>query len=69
MGGAELLPLPPSIKSDCGFGLYLDTMSGDEATCLARLRGASIRWEAAYRIATREAAGASPKETSYERID
>ena len=64
----ELLPLPPSIKSDCGFGLYIDTIR-DEAALLAQLRGAELRYEAAYSIRGPEASGPHPKERIYERID
>jgi hypothetical protein len=68
--GAELLPLPPSIKSDCGFGLFLATILGSEAELLAALRAAEVRYESAYSV--REAAGIglrATKEKSYERID
>jgi hypothetical protein len=66
--GAELLPLPPSIKSDCGFGLFLAAIPGGEAELLAALKAAAIHHETAYSI--REAPGPThKKEKSYERID
>jgi hypothetical protein len=71
MGGielVELLPLPPSIKSDCGFGLFLTTI-GCDSESIAALRAEMLLFEAAYSV--REIAGIAPgrKEKVYERID
>jgi hypothetical protein len=65
---AELLPLPPSIKSDCGYGLFMDTVLG-EHELIAVLNEANILFESAYCV--REIDGAAPgkKERSYVRID
>jgi hypothetical protein len=63
-----LLPLPPSIKSDCGFGLFLDTIDGEERRALASLR-ATVRFEAAYSVHEVESSDPRKKETIYERID
>ncbi len=69
--GAELLPLPPAIKSDCGYGLFIDIDEGGPslAARLASLREAGLRWEAAYRAAGGSSRSPYGKETIYERID
>ena len=56
----ELVPLPASVKSDCGFGLLFEGASSlcDGPDALAR---AGIEYEEAYRIVG--------KERRYERID
>jgi hypothetical protein len=56
----ELVPLPASIKSDCGFGLLFEDAAslGDGPAELARI---GIEYECAYRIVE--------KERLYERID
>lgn|GEM_PF-5484422 len=67
--GTELLPLPPSIKSDCGYGLYFSTAKGREQL-LADLASTAIRYEGAYYVAEEaDDARSMIKEKRYERID
>jgi Protein of unknown function (DUF3343). len=58
---AELVPLPASIKSDCGFGLLIpgeDTLEAETVKeCVAR----GVAYASAYRL--------NEKEGNYERID
>jgi hypothetical protein len=57
----ELLPLPASVKSDCGFGLCLELEESGLGAALKRLMAAGLRYEAAYR--------ATGKGRTYERIN
>jgi hypothetical protein len=65
----ELVPLPPAIRSDCGFGLLLDAAEGGEACRAKALRESGVEVEDVYRVIEREAENGSHKEKSYERID
>jgi Protein of unknown function (DUF3343) len=64
----ELVPLPPAIKSDCGFGLLLEAVEGGGACYIEALRESGVEVEASYRIVDREAGNGIRKERSYERI-
>jgi hypothetical protein len=65
---AELVPLPPQVRGDCGFGLFLDTIEEEEAKCIDGLRGAGIVIAGVYRVTERDAGGGGRKEKSYEWI-
>jgi hypothetical protein len=56
---AGLIPLPPQLSSDCGFGLLIDGADPDTCAAVRALRGEGI--------AIREIYGR--KENGYERID
>ena len=64
----ELVPLPPAIKSDCGFGLLLEAAEDDGACYIETLRKSGVEVEASYRIVDREEGNGIRKERSYERI-
>jgi hypothetical protein len=66
--GAELLPLPPSIKSDCGYGLFMTGIK-DADELLAGLRSTAIRYETAYSLRETASTDSEGKEKAYERID
>jgi hypothetical protein len=57
----ELRPLPPSVKSDCGFGLWIEGAHSLADPPVAALYDRGARIAAAYRFIE--------KERSYERID
>ena len=57
---AELIPLPASIKSDCGFGLLIPGAEALEADMVRQCIASGIAYASAYRI--------SEKERNYERI-
>jgi hypothetical protein len=65
-GGLE--PLPPEIKSDCGFGLFLGASEEAHMRCLQALLAAGIIVEAAYRARERATYEGTRKERSYKRI-
>lgn len=57
----ELIPLPASVKSDCGFGLLVERAEAiDDGQMRALIQG-GLAFAAAYRR--------KGKERSYERID
>jgi hypothetical protein len=56
--GEMLVPLPPRIKSDCGYGLLVPGAESLEDPRIAALVEAGIRFAGAYRM----------KEKAYERI-
>lgn len=64
----ELVPLPPSIRSDCGFALVLPGMERSDPAVLQAIRGLGIAYEAAYRIVV-PSGGDGKKEKRYERVD
>jgi hypothetical protein len=57
----ELIPLPASVKSDCGFGLLVDGAEALDDDRMTALSKGGIAYVAAYRRIE--------KERSYERID
>lgn len=57
----ELLPLPASVKSDCGFGLSIEFGGDSVELAMRELAKAGITFVAAYK--------AAEKERRYERID
>jgi hypothetical protein len=64
----ELVPLPPRIKSDCGFGLLVPEALGLEDPRVLALAEAGIAIAGAYRVVPSDAKDGSSKECSYERI-
>jgi hypothetical protein len=64
----ELVPLPPAIKSDCGFGLLLEAADGDGAGYIESLRESGVEVDGSYRIVERKTDDGIRKERSYERI-
>jgi hypothetical protein len=71
MPPGELVPLPPAIRSDCGFGLLLDAAASVGARYTEALRESGVEIEGAYRVIESESKSGKGyrKERSYERID
>ena len=67
-GSAELVPLPPRVKSDCGFGLLVADSSDPGAEIVARLRGSGSRIAGIYAVIESDAESGKRKEKTYERI-
>jgi hypothetical protein len=67
--GAELVPLPPEVKSDCGFGLLLPGEKADGRPSPEALAEAGIEPTGIYRIVAVDPGRANRKEKRYERID
>ena len=65
----ELVPMPPRVRSDCGFGLLFPAAGsvGDEH--VAALRSSGIEFDCAYLVIETDAADGKRKERKYERID
>ncbi len=65
---AELVPLPPSIKSDCGFALRIETDQTDELAEVQALKDLGLSFVEAYKIQEPGTAVGNRKERRYERI-
>jgi hypothetical protein len=60
----DLVPLPPAVRSDCGFGLLVEGEEAGEGAWLGALRDAGLSLSEAYRRAEGHGNGGR----SYERI-
>ena len=65
----ELVPLPPQVKSDCGFGLLFASAESLDDTFVSRFPESEIEFEAAYSVVEIDAESGKRKEKRYERID
>ncbi len=65
---AELIPLPPSIKSDCGFALRIETDQTDKLSVVQALKDLGLSFVEVYKIEEVWTAEGNRKERQYERI-
>ena len=68
-GEEELVPLPPQVKSDCSFGLFIPTAMRLEDTRIVALVESGVEFAEAYRVNESDVRDGQRKEKHYERID
>jgi hypothetical protein len=68
-GEEELVPLPPQVKSDCGFGLFIPAATKLEDTRIVSLVESGVEFSEAYRVYESDVHDGQRKEKRYERID
>lgn len=64
-----LVPLPPQVKSDCGFGLLIMAADSLDDRRVADLLGDGVHIDGAYRVIETENGNSTRKEMRYERLN
>ena len=64
-----LVPLPPRVKSDCGFGLLMAAVDRLDDRRVAELLESGVRIDSAYLVIETENGNSKRKERRYERIN
>ena len=64
-----LVPLPPQVKSDCGFGLLMTAADSLDDRRVADLLGDGLHIDGAYLVIETENGNSTRKERRYERLN